>query len=248
MPDHRLTQLNHGPASRPHCPCRLSKVQEPAGISSLRSALIFPRRPRQSGFRLSISRFVRASAIRILEFRWGGILRFAALCVAANLGGRAVASSLNSVTLNWDASPSSVIGYRIYFGTANSSFSGVVDVGNSTTGTVSGLEGGVTYYFVVSAYDADGEVSDYSNQICYTPVGDLVPPAVSLELRVNVVGQVTLSGVGESGRKYDIQASADLQNWKVIGTLVPDANGNLTFVDPETAQYPARFYRAIVSQ
>ena len=43
-----------------------------------------------------------------------------------------------------------------------------VDVGDATNCVVSGLTDGVTYYFTATAYDGDGNESDYSTAVDYT--------------------------------------------------------------------------------
>ena len=56
------------------------------------------------------------------------------------------------VNLAWDASSGNPTGYRIYYGTSQGSHPHGVDVGNVTEYTLTGLEQGVTYYFVARAY------------------------------------------------------------------------------------------------
>jgi hypothetical protein len=80
------------------------------------------------------------------------------------------------VTLDWDPSPSSnVSGYRLYYknghtggppyrGTDAYEGPSPIDVGNRTGYVVSGLDGQKTYYFVVTAYNANAE-SGYSNEV-----------------------------------------------------------------------------------
>ena len=68
-----------------------------------------------------------------------------------------------SLTLAWDPNPSPAIaGYRLYDGTASRTYTNVIDVGSVTTGTVSGLVSGVTYFFAVTDYDTNGLESDFS--------------------------------------------------------------------------------------
>jgi len=62
--------------------------------------------------------------------------------------------SAAEVTLAWDANTEpDLAGYMIYYGFATRSYDYVVDVGDQTTFTLSGLEDGYTYYFAVTAYD-----------------------------------------------------------------------------------------------
>lgn len=69
------------------------------------------------------------------------------------------------VDLNWNHSPSpGVAGYRVYYGTTSGNYSNSVVLGNVTTNTFSGLMGGVTYFFAVTAYDANGLESNFSNE------------------------------------------------------------------------------------
>lgn len=67
--------------------------------------------------------------------------------------------------LAWDPNTEpSLMGYKLYYGTAPGNYSQSIDVGNVTSYVVSNLPVGVTYYFVVKAYDAFGESSN-SNEI-----------------------------------------------------------------------------------
>jgi hypothetical protein len=81
----------------------------------------------------------------------------------------ASAQGETSVTLAWDPSPdSAVAGYRLYDGVASAAYTNVMDLGNATSGMVSNLVNGVTYYFAVTAYDTNGQESDFSDEISYT--------------------------------------------------------------------------------
>lgn len=68
----------------------------------------------------------------------------------------------DTVTLAWDAS-SGATGYKIYYGTAPHTYSTILDVGNVLTYPVPNLGPG-TYYFAVTAYNAQGE-SSFSNEV-----------------------------------------------------------------------------------
>jgi hypothetical protein len=75
------------------------------------------------------------------------------------------------VTLTWDPPVDStyVAGYIIYYGTASKAYSQSIDVGNTTTYTVSSLNNGQIYFFATTAYNYDGEQSVYSNEIRNRP-------------------------------------------------------------------------------
>ena len=80
------------------------------------------------------------------------------------------------VVLTWDASPGAT-GYRIYHGVASGQYGTPgLDVGLETTGTVSQLAPGATYYFVVTAYNAESE-SGHSNEVSkHFPLAAPAPP------------------------------------------------------------------------
>lgn len=80
------------------------------------------------------------------------------------------------VTLSWDVNTdANIAGYKIYYqrGSIDLPFKGKganegispVDVGNTTTFTLSGLDETEIYYFVVAAYDTRGIGSGYSNMV-----------------------------------------------------------------------------------
>lgn len=73
------------------------------------------------------------------------------------------------VTLAWTETDPSVVGYKVYYGTASGSYQLSNDVGNNTTATITSLQAGTTYYFAVTAYNSTGVQSGYSNQVSYAP-------------------------------------------------------------------------------
>lgn len=81
--------------------------------------------------------------------------------------GETVTISDATASLSWDASTGlDVAGYKIYQATESGAFSAPIatvtmDV---TSHTVTGLEGGNTYFFVVTAYNPDGAESSFSNE------------------------------------------------------------------------------------
>ena len=49
---------------------------------------------------------------------------------------------------------------------------------------------------------------------------------------------------GLSGRRYVIQVSTDLLDWSSVATNASDS-GTIQWTDPQAADHPARFYRAL---
>ena len=77
-------------------------------------------------------------------------------------GGAVAATGL--ANLAWDGSTSpNVTGYKLYYGTSSQNYSNSINVGVVTSYTVSGLAPG-TYYFSVTACDASGNESGFSNE------------------------------------------------------------------------------------
>src|SRR5262250_1619790 len=85
----------------------------------------------------------------------------------------AVPPTGESVILAWNpATSSTVAGYRLYYGGASRAYTNKIEVGVSTTATVSGLVAGATYFFAVTDYDIIGLESVFSDEISYTVPGD----------------------------------------------------------------------------
>jgi len=77
----------------------------------------------------------------------------------------AVRAFAGQATLAWDPSTDpAVTGYSVHYGLASRSYTTKLDVGNRTTYTVPNLQEGKTYYYAVSARDAAGNQSAFSNE------------------------------------------------------------------------------------
>lgn len=71
-----------------------------------------------------------------------------------------------SITLGWDPnSEPDVAGYKLYLGKASGSYGSPINVGKTTSYTLSNLAAGSTYYFTVTAYNVNGAESVYSNEV-----------------------------------------------------------------------------------
>lgn len=77
-------------------------------------------------------------------------------------------ASAGQVTLMWDpVVHPDLAGYRLYVSYISGAYSTqmMVDVGNVTTFTWTGLDESKANYFVATAYSVHGEESDYSNEV-----------------------------------------------------------------------------------
>ena len=144
-----------------------------------------------------------------------------------------------TVNLAWEPSPdSTVTGYNMYYGVASGTYTNLIDVGNASSGSIPSLVEGTTYFIAATAYNILGLESIFSNELSYT-----VPTAlVKLKLRVGAGKQVVLTVTGQTGHSYDILATQSFAAWTVIGTVTLGPSGSLEFVDPSSANFPARFY------
>jgi hypothetical protein len=58
-------------------------------------------------------------------------------------------------------------------------------------------------------------------------------------------GPIRLQFSGEPGRRYIIEASANLSDWEMIGVAAGEADGSFAFEDARSASFPSRFYRVL---
>ena len=124
--------------------------------------------------------------------------------------------AVQDAVVSWNASgDTKVAGYKIYYGSSSRAYTNVVDVGNATNVTISGLAEGSTNYFAATTYAAEASESPYSEEVvCVTqsstPITITNPPIVitnlpadgantnistppSLPPVLNVVGNVTVA-------------------------------------------------------
>jgi hypothetical protein len=84
-----------------------------------------------------------------------------------SLSGSGTPAPQHSVALSWNASTSTVAGYNVYRGSVSggpySKVNTALDA--TTTYTDTSVQGGQTYYYVVTAVDGSGTESAYSNQV-----------------------------------------------------------------------------------
>ena len=82
--------------------------------------------------------------------------------VLAALAGPTLAHGA-SLKIAWTANTEpDVTGYKVHYGLASGAYISHLDVGNTVSWTVPGLQDAKTYYFAVTAYDSFGNESGYS--------------------------------------------------------------------------------------
>ncbi len=147
--------------------------------------------------------------------------------VLALFGGRVQSQGAGGqIGLTWlpNTEPD-LAGYRVYYGTVSGYYPNVIDVGNHTSVTVSNLELGVRYYFVVTAYDRAGNESLPSEEVSWVAgMREAVPNALALlenypnpfaertefELNVPQRGRVTVEVYDLRGRRVRLIHDATL--------------------------------------
>jgi hypothetical protein len=121
-------------------------------------------------------------------------------------GMRAMAAD---ISLAWDASVSAgVTGYKVYVGSSSGTYGTPTAIGNNTAYTVTGLASG-TYYFAVTAYDAGGNESGFSNEVSKTITGTVAHVCdVNGDGTVNAPDLQRLAniylGTGQYSASYDL--------------------------------------------
>src|SRR5262245_5551867 len=66
-------------------------------------------------------------------------------------------ASAENIVLTWDKNTEiDLKGYRVAFGTQSGVYTDELDIANHNWTTIGGLTGGMTYYFVVVAYNTEG--------------------------------------------------------------------------------------------
>jgi hypothetical protein len=95
--------------------------------------------------------------------------------------------------------------------------------------------------------------SDSFNYILTPSSGPNIQDEITVEVDISFIAGATMNGgqasmqfVGVPNTLYDIEASTDLINWTVVGTVESDANGLFQFQDANSASFPVRFYRTML--
>ena len=126
------------------------------------------------------------------------------------------------VTLAWDASTdSNIAGYKVHYGNSSGSYQAVIDVGKTTSCTISTLLDGTTYYFAATDYNTSGGESAYSNEVSYTT-------SAACTYSISPTSQST----GSSGGPGTVSVTASSGcTWTAVSNaswITVTSNGNVT--------------------
>jgi hypothetical protein len=144
----------------------------------------------------------------------------------------------SDVVLRWAAnSEADLAGYRVSYGTASGSYPQSIDVGKTTSRTVTGLSSGKTYYFAVLAYDNGNLKSGLSKEVtCQVPVAvkDSDGDGLSDELEVNTYGtdptraDTDGDGIpdGQEVALWGLNWNADIDGDGIVNLLDWDSDGD----------------------
>ncbi|MBI4768084.1 MAG: FG-GAP repeat protein [Deltaproteobacteria bacterium] len=131
------------------------------------------------------------------------------------------------VSLTWDPnSESDLAGYKIYSGVQSRNYSRNVDVGNTTSYTLTGLDLGVTYYIAATAYNTQGLESGFSNEVTYTASNCtyLISPSSASFSASGGSGSVSVTT--QSGCNWGTSATA---SWVAINSVSGTGTGTMRY-------------------
>jgi hypothetical protein len=163
----------------------------------------------------------------------------------------------SQVTLAWEpGSGDGLAGYHLYYGTNEDQYTDTITTGIQTNIVVSNLVAGVTYYFVVTAFDALGAESDPSNEISFSV--PQIQPAGSVQETAQQITGFTMLGDGSARlswtsvpqASYLVWYKNDLREnrWTVASGGLVATGPTTSWIDTSAAGKTKRFYRVSSAQ
>lgn len=129
------------------------------------------------------------------------------------------------MTVVWEPSKDSdVVGYRVHYGTTSKTYNKTVDVGNTTTSTVTNLTADTSYYFVVTAYNRHQLESQPSAEASKSTVVEKMQVTLAWDRST----ETTVAGYrlhyGTSSGRYDKQVDVGNTTTATVADLNPDSS------------------------
>jgi hypothetical protein len=130
------------------------------------------------------------------------------------------------VSLAWEPSTSpNISGYKLYIGNVPRTYAAPITLGNQTAYTVTGLGTG-TWYFAVTAFDANGSESNFSNEVSQAIGtsghscninGDAFVNALDLQALANVI-----LGLSPTSGSYDLNSDGrvDALDLQILNNVI----------------------------
>ena len=128
------------------------------------------------------------------------------------------------VSLAWDASVTpGVTGYKVYYGNSSGIYGTPIVIGNQTSYTVTGLSPG-TYYFAVTAFDASGNESEFSNEVFQIIGSSTSKCDINADTSVNAIDLQLLANVilGITTGNYDLNSDGrvDVLDLQILNNVI----------------------------
>lgn len=154
-----------------------------------------------------------------------------------------------AVTLGWRSSGDpNVAGYKVYYGAESHNYDHCEDAGNSTNICITVPVAGATNYFATTAYDADGNESDFSEESTFVAALSTEGDPTNTVTQVNLLtaanlasGKFSFTVNGSPGAAYVVQASTNLTDWFSVQTNTAP----FVFEDSDASARSQCFYRAL---
>lgn len=188
--------------------------------------------------RWSINTVALPEIVRVSRAVASGLFR---LALVISLFLRLPALASGTATLAWNPSADPLVaGYYLYYGGASRAYTNRISVGNATNIKVSGLVGGLTYYFAVTAYSLVGLESPFSGE-----VSCLVPAPAFLSIQVDrsngIPVSVSIAASGTIPDQWTLQSSTNLEAW----TTIAQGTNPAVNVSMPAGNLPAQFFRLV---
>ena len=153
-------------------------------------------------------------------------------------------------------------GYKLYYGTSSREYTESVDVGSPVplnglvNASITELTPGQTYFFTVVAYNADGDESDYANEVVHTISNDDIETNtydIYVSTTANLSDAITLDGAtgegnfyvftspdtGVSNVTFSVDGNVEITEWLAPYELAGGAAYNTSQLSPGTHEINA---------